>query len=240
MSTGLTRACAPLVALLWLAACSPRFEVYRVDTPDAPGLAEGMPTFRDDRVEVSFDFWSPGGQPYLALLNRTDTTLLFDLYASGVRVTRGRRDGTFVDFAAYLGGAAPTAGIRERLPELPVVRHAGGLFLSLAPGEWVGFLAVPLAESPNRHRPGGKAGRELPRHVADFELAFRSPADTVAHVVRQRVAGVLVDRLFPRELDGFERGRTDLGRYYFRDRHTDRDVFLATTLDVLEGVATGL
>lgn len=218
------------ILISFAAACSPRYSVFRVDTPGTSQLVEGLPTRFDSLVEVGLDFWSPGGAPYVTLRNHSDEPLLLDLYDSGMRLHERRAGWELLSFATYLGGDAPTAGLRTHYPELPTVRRDGKLYLEIAPGEWQGLEGPPLVLSPNPNGGDRNAIGDPPRHIASLVLTLRSGADTSSHRIVQGAYGILEDHLFKQELAEFEQGRTDLGRYYFLDRHVDRDEMLQALL----------
>ena len=211
--------------------------MFRVDTPDAPLLVDGLPTYIDGGVEVALDFWSPGGHPFVALRNLGDTTLLLDLQASGVLTHPSRSRQEFVDFATWLGAAGSEGTLRRNFPDLDLRRREGELLLAVAPGDWEGLEAAPMAASRNPYRPRGRAGRYAARHTLTLVLVYRREFDHAVERLEQRAAGELVDRVFRKDLEAFEREHPDIGRYYFHDRHTDRDAFLMTVLDVAVSVS---
>ncbi len=208
-----------------LTACSPRYELFRAETPDARLVVEGQPTHRDSLVDISFDFWSPEGIPFLSLYNRSPDTLLLDLSASGVATDREQGS-----LANLLGMERRRVDLTRDFPEFELVREDGSVLAVLAPDNWVGFEVGPLTDAKVRRTGASGRGRDRIRHRLSYTFSLRL-RDTV-HTVVQRVEAKCVDLFYPRELDKFE-WEEATARYYFRDRHWDRDEVLFGMMDIL-------
>ncbi len=177
-----------------LTACSPRFEIYHAELTGTE-YTDGQPTYRDSLVEVAYEFWSPGGVPFIAVYNHAEDTLLLDLRASGALV-----DGELV-------------GLDARYDRLAELRRGEDLYLSLAPATWTSFEGYPLAEA---RTPGRKGEVGEPHHRLAYSFTFVAP-DGV-HRVRQEIVGSLVQEVGVADMEAFE-GQGDHSAYYFHDRY---------------------
>jgi len=211
-------ACFGVVLLIAVGGCAPRFAVYEASSPRVEAAAVDQLIYADSTVSIAYEFWSPGGAPWVTMRNETNNSLLLDLNESEIVLGRER-----VRFATS-GMLAPDGlDFRDRFSQAELRRDGATTYAVLPKGEWVGFELPPMALG---RCPGRKS-----MHCAAIRYAF-SQGVSQRFSVNHTFEAIGTTRLKKKELDGYASREASDAEYFVDKRPSSEQLGIQIAMEV--------